>query len=190
MVHQQHRVWNRFVNKTQQTYGLDYSSLNRPFHIEKVNSFLRNHLVFQAPTDSICCSTANIMSFDMHNASTHELSTFSSKFQLSVKNASIPVNGILVWFDVELSDHVTLSTSPYSLITHWRQTGFLLDPPILSSNGVLEGIIHVAPKPNLRRFYDVEFEFFEAGGRSRKEKYEVGLGLWARNQGGWIGHGV
>jgi hypothetical protein len=62
------------------------------------------------------------------------------------------VNGLVGWFDVEMTEEVWFSTSPYEGDTHWHQTVFPLIEPFNSVNGdILKGNIKVRPIPDDHR---------------------------------------
>jgi hypothetical protein len=62
------------------------------------------------------------------------------------------VNGLVGWFDVEMTEGVWFSTSPYEGDTHWHQTVFPLIEVFSSVNGdILKGSINVRPIPDDHR---------------------------------------
>lgn len=186
-------AWARFVKQTYRDYELDYSSLSTAFESQKVHQMLRSHLIIHQPIETIASSVSTIMSFDMHTASPDEMSSWSSRFSLTVEDESLVINALLVWFDVDFGPaDVILSTSPYGPMTHWRQTGFVFDPPLQSVDGVVAGVISVVPSKKAKlseRFYDVSFTSNTTSGSTRVDQFELGTQLWARYQGGWISIG-
>ena len=71
--------------------------------------------------------------------------SFESDFQLTVMQ-DCEVNGLVGWFDVEMTEGVWFSTSPYEGGTHWHQTVFPLIEAFSSVNGdILKGNITVRP---------------------------------------------
>jgi hypothetical protein len=74
-----------------------------------------------------------------------EFDSFESNFQLAVIK-DCEVNGLIGWFEVEMTEGVWFSTSPYEGETHWQQTVFpLIDPFSSQSGDILIGNIRVRP---------------------------------------------
>ena len=62
------------------------------------------------------------------------------------------VGGVALWFEVELADGITLSTSPDAPATHWKQTLlFLAEPAQVEYDQVVQGHLSIrSPKDNHR----------------------------------------
>lgn len=67
-----------------------------------------------------------------------------------VTNKTGTVEGICIWWDVEFPSNVVLSTSPFSVETHWKETIILFPKPLLVTNGIPIGIEIAISKTNQR----------------------------------------
>ena len=73
------------------------------------------------------------------------------------------MHGFICWFDVDFEhgkEVVYISTSPYNKETHWKQTIFYIEKPLLTKKkDVIEGsIVLTKSKPNPRQL-DILIKF-------------------------------
>uniref|UniRef100_A0A0V0G9T3 Protein arginine n-methyltransferase prmt1 n=1 Tax=Triatoma dimidiata TaxID=72491 RepID=A0A0V0G9T3_TRIDM len=69
-----------------------------------------------------------------------------------VTNKTGTVEGICIWWDVEFPSNIVLSTSPFSMETHWKQTVILFPKPLLVTCGIPIAIELTITKTNQRVF--------------------------------------
>lgn len=84
---------------------------------------------------------------------------FSSEYSLKM-NHNDTVHGLVAWWDAEflrLPNPVTLSTSPYSTATHWKQTLFYTTHDVDVKRGdILKGSI--ANRKSLTNFRELDIK--------------------------------
>lgn len=87
------------------------------------------------PNDRIITQEYKLCTFDMYTCDTSS-TNFKVEFQLNV-NKTCLMTSIVGYFDSIFCNTypVTLSTAPYCLPTHWKQTVFLLPDPINVTEG-------------------------------------------------------
>ena len=111
------------AEKMKNYLGVDLSEVNKVTNIIPSVTFVDK--------EKIITDTQPIFTVDLEKCSKDDLD-FVTKFNLNVECQSF-LNGFVVWFDVEFthgSPKITLSTSPETVGTHWKQTGFFLDERI------------------------------------------------------------
>ena len=110
-------------------HGLDFSPL-KSAAISK--GFLRTPDSSSVVTDSIC-----VIDLDLQSVQITDSSLQSLPFRLTAKRDDT-VHAFLAWFDYEFNfgvDPVHISTGPFNLPTHWKQTVFYLQHPIHARRG-------------------------------------------------------
>lgn len=87
------------------------------------------------PPDKIITSACLLTELDLNTCCTNSLD-FSSEFKLEAI-ADGPVTAFVGYFDVffDLPHPVSFSTGPCVKPTHWKQTVFLLEEPIIVKQG-------------------------------------------------------
>lgn len=106
-------------------------------------------------------STYTFLDIDLYKVQVKDL-CFSNKYELNIIKDDT-VYGIVCWFDAyfsKLKKQVLLSTSPYSRSTHWRQTIFYLNDPIVVKAGKkLTGSIAVRKSATHFRDLDIKISY-------------------------------
>lgn len=96
----------------------------------------KDPMVDTVPTDNIMSDSCKILDLDLVHMNPKEVE-FSNFYSLKM-NYNDKVHAFVVWFDTIFSDlkkPVTLSTSPYSSYTHWKQCVLYLERPIQVKRG-------------------------------------------------------
>ena len=109
-------------------YGVDMSCLTP--------TVMREPLVDIVNSNMIVTNTVKIQELDLCTMKPSDVE-FTSEYQLKC-NYNEKVHGIVAWWDSDFSrlqNPVTLSTSPYSKSTHWKQTVFYLEHDIEARKG-------------------------------------------------------
>ena len=84
--------------------------------------------------------------------------TFSKKFAVVIAKKS-QVNALVGWFEVEMTDGIWMSTSPFEAQTHWEQTVFpITSGAYLEEGEVISGQITCKPIATNYRGLDLVFE--------------------------------
>ncbi len=85
------------------------------------------------------------------------------------------VDGVAIWFEVELAEDISLSTSPEAPATHWKQTLLYLAHPIhVAYDQVLQGHLTLKPLKGNHRALTIKLAFTnEAGLPILKQAYEL-----------------
>ena len=86
---------------------------------------LSSPLIEQLPKEKVISSSCKICEIDLYTAKVEDVDV-ASKYQLTFTRDD-KFGGIVAWFNVEFSrlpNKSILSTSPFSGVTHWRQTIF------------------------------------------------------------------
>ncbi|RWS24559.1 Protein arginine N-methyltransferase 3-like protein [Leptotrombidium deliense] len=98
--------------------------------------------------DDLCTETAIIKDLDLMKCSLQDIQCIETNFALKCTKET-KVTAITVWFDCffdsdKLKNHVILSTSPCSPVTHWKQSVLPLREPItVTDKSVIEGTISI-----------------------------------------------
>jgi len=109
-------------------YGVDMSCLTP--------TVMREPLVDIVSSNMIVTNSVKIQELDLCTMKPSDVE-FTSEYQLK-SNYNDKVHGIVAWWDSDFSrlqNPVTLSTSPYSKSTHWKQTVFYLEHDIETKKG-------------------------------------------------------
>jgi type I protein arginine methyltransferase len=84
--------------------------------------------------------------------------TFSKNFAVVIAKRS-QVNALVGWFEVEMTDGIWMSTSPFEAQTHWEQTVFpITSGAYLEEGEVISGQITCKPIATNYRGLDLVFE--------------------------------
>lgn len=106
-------------------------------------------------------NTCKIIEFDLTKVKIEELE-FSVEYNLKMARND-KVHALVSWFDTifsDLTNPVTLSTSPYNAYTHWKQTVFYLDQELTVKKGDnLKGSIAVRKSKTNFRELDVKISY-------------------------------
>jgi len=118
---------------------------------------LMEPLVDMCKPDQMISSAARILDIDLYKVTKEELD-FESKFELRLTRSDF-VHAVVAYFTVDFSEthnKVGFSTSPRAQYTHWKQTIFYLEEPIVANKGeILEGQIKVQRNDKNPRDLDI-----------------------------------
>lgn len=138
------------INFWDNVYGFDMSCIKELALVEP--------LVDICDPNQVMANSCSILDIDLYTVTKEELD-FSSNFKLSI-NRSDYCHALVAYFTVEFSKthtKVGFSTGPGSRndYTHWKQTVFYLDQPVVASAGeILTGSIKV--KRNAKNPRDID----------------------------------
>ncbi|KAL5197215.1 hypothetical protein ABZP36_000727 [Zizania latifolia] len=119
-------------------YGFDMSCIGK----EVTGNSARFPVVDIVESQDIVTETAVLHSFDLATMKPNEMD-FTASFELRLSESGIPQSGvtecygIVLWFDTAFTKRfckekpVNLATSPFSTPTHWSQTIFTFEEPIV-----------------------------------------------------------
>lgn len=137
------------INFWDNVYGFDMSCIKELALLEP--------LVDTCDPQQIISSTHQILDIDLYTVKPEDLD-FSSNFELKISREDY-CHALVAYFNVEFSkSHTKLrfSTGPRSEYTHWKQTVFYLDNPVVACKGdTLKGEIAVKRNKKNRRDIDI-----------------------------------
>jgi len=137
------------INFWDNVYGFNMSCIKELALLEP--------LVDTCDPQQIISSTHQILDIDLYSVKPEDLD-FSSTFELKISREDY-CHALVAYFNVEFSkSHTKLrfSTGPRSEYTHWKQTVFYLDTPVVASKGdSLKGEITVKRNKKNRRDIDI-----------------------------------
>jgi len=115
--------------------------------------------VIQIDAKTLITSTATLLSLDIMTAQERQLD-FESNFKVTVSKDHT-LDGFAVWFDaifdLKCQHPITLSTSPHSEETHWKQSLFFLATTVpVKSGDIIEGILKAKRCRGYKRDYEVQ----------------------------------
>lgn len=119
-------------------YGFRMSAMKRDV-IEEVQ-------VCNVQSESIISLPILLKSFDLYTCTLEEAQKVDQEFELKITKNGI-IHAFVVWFDCSfnLTNRVTLTTSPHSEPTHWKQSLMFLEEPInVKENDSISGRIIVS----------------------------------------------
>jgi len=106
---------------------------------------LMEPLVDVCEPDQIISTATKILDIDLYKVKKEDLD-FESKFEVRISRSDF-VHALVSYFTVEFSEthtKINFSTSPRSQYTHWKQTVFYLEEPVVANKGeILEGTVKV-----------------------------------------------
>jgi len=134
---------------------------------------LTEPLVDVVPETQVISNPCCIFEIDLHTVKVEDLQ-FQSNFLIKFNRQDF-CHALVAYFDVTFSAcHVAtgFSTSPYNTVTHWKQTVFYLDEPILAKVGdELVGTMHVAKNPGNHRDCVIQISSKSASGQEQTRRY-------------------
>jgi protein arginine N-methyltransferase 1 len=116
------------INYWDDVYGFNMSCIKEMALLEP--------LVDVCKPEQLVSDSARILEIDLYKVKKEDLD-FESKFSLNVTRSDF-VHAVVVYFNVEFSKshtQVRFSTGPRSPYTHWKQTVFYLQDPIVANKG-------------------------------------------------------
>ncbi|KAK7354294.1 hypothetical protein VNO80_19753 [Phaseolus coccineus] len=136
--------WHNFVDETKVCYGVDMSTLTKPFSEEQRKYYLQTSLWNNLHPHQVIGTAAIIKDIDCLTATVADIEKVRSNFSLSITIENTKLCGFGGWFDVHFrgrsedpAEHeIELTTAPsVDYGTHWGQQVFLLHPPMHLSEG-------------------------------------------------------
>jgi protein arginine N-methyltransferase 1 len=116
------------INYWDDVYGFNMSCIKEMALLEP--------LVDVCKPDQIVSDSGRILEIDLYKVKKEELD-FESKFNLNISRSDF-IHAIVVYFNVEFSKshtQIRFSTGPRSPYTHWKQTVFYLQEPLVANKG-------------------------------------------------------
>mmetsp|Transcript_20042 Transcript_20042/g.49420 ORF Transcript_20042/g.49420 Transcript_20042/m.49420 type:complete len:145 (+) Transcript_20042:17-451(+) len=128
-------------------------------------------LVDVVDPNQVCTSTCKILEMDIQTATLDDL-VFQARYALTVNRPDF-IHALVAYFDVTFSHchkPVVLPTGPQVISTHWKQTVFYLDDPLVASFGEeLSGAIAVRPNESNPRDLEIKLTVDFAGEKQPSE---------------------
>lgn len=125
------------------------------------NAAMKEPIVDSVNADPIFSDTSKILDLDLTKMDPSEVE-FSNEYCLTFEEEDT-CHALLAWFDCEFSRLTrpkTLSTSPYSNYTHWKQVVFYLEKDIKMERGdKLRGSIACKKSPANFRELDIKISY-------------------------------
>ncbi len=116
--------------------GLNYSAVQQ--------SRRSNAIIEVIKPEALITNAASVLDLQLRQESLPG-NSFESRFQV-LATRSGNIDGIAIWFEVELAEGISLSTSPTQPLTHWKQTLLYLARPIaVIYDHVIVGQIRMKP---------------------------------------------
>ncbi|XP_065105089.1 protein arginine N-methyltransferase 2 isoform X2 [Paramisgurnus dabryanus] len=146
----------------EQPYGLDFSCLHPLAQKEFLSKPKFGHHLL--PED--CLSTpSDVITLDMGTMQVSDLERLKGEFSFIIEKSGT-LHGFTVWFSAHFQSleedgpSLELNTGPYSEITHWKQTLFMLDTPVtVGEEDVIVGSIRLQRNPIWRRHLSITFSW-------------------------------
>jgi len=140
------------INFWDNVYGFKMSCLKE--------EAMKEPLVDIVQSNSIVSDSQNIFTIDLYKVQAKDLD-FSSNFTLKVKHDDY-VHAFVSFFDCIFSrchTRIMFTTAPWAEYTHWKQTVFYLDTPLMVTKGTtIKGHIKVAQNKKNPRDLDVDIK--------------------------------
>lgn len=143
-------------------YGLDFTYLQSLAQKEFLSQPKFSHLLL--PEDCLS-APADVITLDMVTIQVSDLERLNGGFSFNVEKSGV-FHGFTVWFSAHFQsleeDGPTqeLNTGPFSEITHWKQTLFMLDAPVTVEEGdIIVGSICLQRNPVWRRHLSITFSW-------------------------------
>ncbi|KAI7790440.1 protein arginine N-methyltransferase 2 [Triplophysa rosa] len=134
----------------EQPYGLDFKFFSKP----KFGHY---------PLPEDCLSTpSDVITLDMITIQVSDLERLNGEFRFTIEKSGV-LHGFTVWFSAHFQSLegdgplLELNTGPYSEITHWKQTLFMLDTVIVEKEDVIVGSIRLQRYPIRRCHMSITF---------------------------------
>ena len=138
-------------------------------------SVLCEPLIDVCDSKYIISNNCKIQEIDLYTVKVEELD-FTASYALEF-NRNDTFSGLIGWFDTifkKLPNQITLSTSPYTKPTHWKQTTFYHEKDISVSQGdTLKGSIAVRKAHKNHREIDVKISYKLKGYYSESSSYQL-----------------
>ena len=136
---------------------------------------IKEPLIDSCDPDMINSSEHCILDLDLVHMKKEEVefaTTYELKFHRNDK-----VHALVAWFDTPFSDltnPINLSTSPYEDYTHWKQSVFYIEEPLLVRKGdVLQGSIAVRKSKTNFRELDIKISYHIDASQCKKDLVQM-----------------
>ena len=143
---QKREFWN-------DVYGVDMSCMTP--------TVMKEPIVDSCDSQMIVSNACKILDLDLTTCKKGDVQ-FASQWTLEMKYND-RIHGLIAWFDTPFSQlprPVTLSTSPYSRYTHWKQTVFYMEKDLDCASGdVLRGNIACRQSKSNFRELDIKIGY-------------------------------
>lgn len=134
---------------------------------------LTEPLVDVVPTQQVISPPNCFKEIDLYTVQVEDLE-FEAKFRIKFFQQDF-CHALCAWFDVEFSKCHTqtgFTTAPDSEYTHWKQTVFYLQEPILAHKGdIYEGVMNVKKNSKNHRDLNIDISISSVEGQSQKQSY-------------------
>eukprot|EP00013_Stygamoeba_regulata_P020854 CAMPEP_0177647792 /NCGR_PEP_ID=MMETSP0447-20121125/10487_1 /TAXON_ID=0 /ORGANISM="Stygamoeba regulata, Strain BSH-02190019" /LENGTH=337 /DNA_ID=CAMNT_0019150397 /DNA_START=149 /DNA_END=1162 /DNA_ORIENTATION=+ len=142
-----------------EVYGFDMSCVRREAMLEPLVDTVEPHSIVTSP-----CSLLNV---DIHTVSKSDLA-FTSDFRLNCERTDF-IHALCAYFDIQFDKgqkRIHFSTGPRAPYTHWKQTVFYLQEPLIVCQGeCINGTISCKPNARNPRDLDVELSIAFEGAK-------------------------
>jgi protein arginine N-methyltransferase 1 len=122
-------------------------------------------LVDVCDPEQVISTATKILDIDLHKVKKEDLD-FESKFEVRIAKSEF-VHALVSYFNVEFSathTRINFSTAPRCQYTHWKQTVFYLDEPIVANKGdLLRGTFKVNRNKSNPRDLDIQLTVNHGG---------------------------
>lgn len=145
-------------------YGFDFTPLVPLTKSELYSRPVHDHVL--SPQDCLA-APCSVLRLNLKSLKLADIEKVESSFQFVFSKQGV-VHGFGSWFETKFGgippdysyEDVTLSTSPWQPLTHWKQDLLLLDDPLAVSEGDrLDGVITLTRNPLWRRHLRVRLTF-------------------------------
>ncbi|MEZ4316022.1 MAG: class I SAM-dependent methyltransferase [Myxococcota bacterium] len=144
-------------------YGFDMSAVGE--------SCRREPLVDVVDTHCLVTDSAIIANLDIHTLGPDDDEHLADVELVAYRTET--VHAILLWFDVDLTKRVVLSTSPLDVPTHWKQTLLYLPAPLKVVRGdAIRLQISIRPASDSPRSLDIDL-VASVDGQKRESHYRM-----------------
>ncbi|XP_061736108.1 protein arginine N-methyltransferase 2-like [Nerophis ophidion] len=157
------------------TYGLDFTPLQP---LARQEFFAKPKFSHVTARDDCLASPHDVLDLDMYTLQVSDLEEMEGQFQFCLEKSG-QFHGFTAWFSVRFESleeggaAVELDTGPNAEPTHWKQTLFMLDTPIVVHVGDrVQGSLILRRNPVWRRHmtvtlhWDVSGSVHEAGSKT------------------------
>lgn len=127
--------------------------------------------VMPVTSESIISSAVILKDFNLYTCTLEDAQKVDQEFQLKIVKNGI-IHAFVVWFDClfDLDNPVTLSTSPHSQLTHWKQSLLFLETPLtVKENDLVSGRIIVTRTEDNFRSLRIKLQL----GDNKVQKYTI-----------------
>eukprot|EP00455_Lapot_gusevi_P020800 TRINITY_DN21985_c0_g2_i1.p1 TRINITY_DN21985_c0_g2~~TRINITY_DN21985_c0_g2_i1.p1 ORF type:complete len:549 (-),score=172.14 TRINITY_DN21985_c0_g2_i1:43-1689(-) len=158
-------------------YGFNMARMVEPWPAPVLGgSDVRDPLVEIIDGEAICSEPVMIKDIDIMTVTDAELD-FTVPFELKFSRDAL-FGAFVLHFDVlfarDCQNVITMSTSPFTPPTHWKQSGYLLPVPVaVRADDVVSGDIRLSRNPQHLRLYDIVIEYSINGGAKVIQMYEM-----------------